>query len=51
MKRYLAFAGLDGNLDVLKALEPVIAERKPEALLFAGGVNCEKCVSSAGRAL
>ena len=47
MKRYLAFAGLDGNLDALKALEPVIAERKPEALLFAGGVNCEKCVSSA----
>ncbi len=49
MRRYLAFCGLDGDLESLRALEGLIAERKPDLLLFAGGVSCSKCVSSERR--
>ena len=44
MKRYLVFAGLDGEVGSITALQQVIAERKPDCLLFAGGVGCEACI-------
>lgn len=46
MKRFLVFAGLDGDLDALKVAEQYIAEKKPDAILFAGGVGREDLVSS-----
>ena len=49
MRRYLVFAGLDGDLDALKRLEGVIGERRPDLLLFAGGVSCQGCVSTERR--
>ncbi len=49
MKRFLAFAGIDGKLDVLEGLQTTITQRRPDALLFAGSVNCRNGVSTAKR--
>ena len=46
MRRYLAMAGLDGKTDRLAEVSEVVEQRKPEAILFAGGLGCKGCVDT-----